>query len=121
MGSDKHQSPSSIITFKDLPEGTIYFPTFRKRVINPLLKAFENKTDKFIEACYRLNGIPASKGDVASYFQVLPRIGMTFVMWNGDSELPGEGTVLFTKDIINYLPIEDITVLCQILTQKLSE
>ena len=42
-----------MITFKELPGGTSYFPTFIKRTINPLLKRFGKGVIKWITAMWQ--------------------------------------------------------------------
>ena len=114
-----YPTDSRQITFKEIPDGLIYYPTFYKRAITPLLKRFGDSLEEFDEAASRLVGTKIPKGDTAVYFQVLPKIGLTWVLWSGDSELPANGTVLFNSDISRYLPVEDIAVLCQSIAVKL--
>jgi hypothetical protein len=40
-------------------------------------------------------------------------IPLTLVLWKGDAEFSAEGTIMFDRTIVDYLPGEDIIVLCQ--------
>jgi hypothetical protein len=107
------------ITFKDLPEGLIYYPTYLKRCVQPLIESFGTNLDTFIEAGQNLKAVNIPRGDAGVHLQALPRIGINIALWLGDDELPAEGTVYFSSDIKNYLPTEDIAVLCQSISLKI--
>ena len=46
-------------------------------------------------------------------------VPVTFVLWKGDEELPPEGNILFDSTISEYLSVEDINVLCEIIAWRL--
>jgi hypothetical protein len=49
----------------------------------------------------------------------LPRVRLTWVLWRGDDDFPADSTVLFDSKIDDYLPTEDIAVLCQSVALRL--
>ena len=108
-----------LITFKELPEGGIYFPTFVKRAIKPLLDKFADRPESLIANAEQLGGVKADTGDFSFKLNALPRVPLTVTLWLGDEELPPEGSMLFDSSVVDYLPTEDITVLCEILAWKL--
>lgn len=108
-----------LITFKELPEGTVYYPTFVKRTIKPLLDNFADRPAALLAAAESLGGVKAGAGDFSFRLNALPRVPLTVTLWLGDEELPAEGNILFDSTITDYLPTEDITVLCEILVWKL--
>ncbi|TFG46464.1 MAG: DUF3786 domain-containing protein [Dehalococcoidia bacterium] len=107
------------ISFQELPEGLVYYPSFYKRVIIPLVKHFGDSPEQFISTATILGGTMMPLGDVAVCFQALPKVKLTWVIWRSDKEFPAEGTILMNTDITKYLPIEDIAVLCHSITLKL--
>jgi len=107
------------ISFKELPEGVVYYPTFYKRAIRPLLNKFGASPAGLIAAAAMFGGAEAHQGDAAVTFQAFPKVAMTWVLWRGDDEFPAEGTLLADRSIQDYLPIEDIVVLCQTIAIKL--
>lgn len=109
----------NMITFRELPEGTVYQPTFAKRTIQPLLDNFGKDPDNLLLFSQRLGGYKADYGDTAITINALSRVPLTIVVWQGDDEFPSRGNVLFDANISDYLPTEDITVLCEIVTWKL--
>ena len=108
-----------LITFRELPEGTVYQPTFAKRTIQPLLENFGKEADTLLLFSQRLGGYKADYGDTAITINAFSRVPITIVVWQGDDEFPSRGNVLFDANITDYLPTEDVTVLCEIITWRL--
>jgi Domain of unknown function (DUF3786) len=106
-------------TFKELPDGMIYYPTFIKRTIKPILDRYAEAGDLLMAAAERLGATKAESGDFSFTINALPRVPVTLTLWVGDEELPAEANILFDASITDYLPTEDITVLCEILAWKL--
>lgn len=107
------------IAYKELPEGVVYFRTFHKRAIKPLIDHFGRQPKKLIEAAKELGGHKADYGDVAVTINAFKRVPITFVLWKGDEEFPPDGSILFDATVSDYLSIEDINVLCERITWKL--
>lgn len=107
------------ITFKELPEGSGYYPTFYARAIKPLVKQFGNEPRRLSEAAKNLGGRPASYGDFSVTIDGFKKVPVTLVLWRGDDEFPPEGNILLDSSISHCLPTEDIIVLCQIITWRL--
>jgi hypothetical protein len=108
-----------LITFRELPSGPIYFPTFTKRTVSPIIEKYKKKPQKLIAAAAKLGGQQTSYGDVSVEIPAFPRVKITIVLWQGDAELPAEANILFDANIAGYLPTEDITVLSETITWKL--
>jgi hypothetical protein len=108
-----------IITYKELHEGINYYPTFFKRAIDPIINHFKDKPQKLLEVAKELGGHKASYGDIAVTIDAFPLVPVTVVLWSGDNEFAPDGNIMFDDTIPNYLPTEDITVLCEIIAWKL--
>ena len=107
------------ISYKELPEGANYFPTFSKRAIKPVVEHFSKEPEGLVDVATKLGGYKANYGDIAVTINAFPRVPITFILWQGDDELPPEGNILFDSNIPDYLPIEDIIVLCEAIAWKL--
>ncbi len=107
------------IAYKELPDGVVYFPTFHKRAIKPLVDHFGRQPKKLIEVAKGLGGHKAAVGDVAVTINAFKRVPITFVLWKGDDEFPPDGSILFDATVSDYLSIEDINVLCERIAWKL--
>ena len=110
---------NKLITFKELPEGANYFPTFSKRSIEPLTAHFSQQPHRLIEAAARLGGHEVDYGDVAVTINGFHRVPVTIVLWQGDEEFSPRGNILFDATISDYLSTYDITVLCENITWRL--
>ncbi|MFH1169088.1 MAG: DUF3786 domain-containing protein [Chloroflexota bacterium] len=108
-----------LITYKDLPEGTVYFPTFSKRAIKPLVDNFGGEPQRLPEAALALGGHKADFGDAATTISAFSRVPITLVLWRGDEEFPPEGNILFDSTVTDYLSVEDINVVCETIAWKL--
>ena len=107
------------LTYKEIPGGVTYFPTFHKRTIKPLVENFGQQTQRILDAAAKLGGRPAEYGDAAVNIDAFKKVPLTFVLWQGDEEFAAEGNILFDSSICGYLSSEDITVLCEIVSWKL--
>ena len=110
---------NKIITYKELPEGVNYFPTFYKRAIKPLVTHFGNEPQELLNCAIILGGYEANYGDVAVTISAFSRVPITLVLWKGDDELTPEGNIIFDSNISDYLSTEDINVLCETIAWKL--
>ena len=110
---------NKMITFKELPEGINYFPSFSKRTIKPLVDHFGKEPHLLIDAAAILGGHRVDYGDVAATINAFPCVPITVVLWRGDEEFAPSGSIMFDATISDYLSAEDITVLCQTIAWKL--
>ncbi len=108
-----------MITYKELHEGINYYPTFFKRAIDPIVNNFSDKPPKLLEVARRLGGRKADYGDTAVTIDAFPRLPLTIVLWRGDKEFAPDGNILFDSTIPDYLPTEDITILCEVIAWRL--
>ena len=108
-----------LITFQELPDGHIYYPTFLKRSVQPLLSNFGSDPGLLLPPAEKLGGKCVALGDFAVTINAFPRIQLTIVLWRGDEEFEARGSILFDAGISDYLPTEDITILCETISWKL--
>jgi hypothetical protein len=102
-----------VISFKEIPDAAGYFPTFYARAIKPLVTYFGNEPERLPEMAELVGGRKADYGDVSVTVHPLSMVPLTLVLWKGDAEFPAEGTIMFDRTITDYLPTEDIIILCQ--------
>ena len=107
------------ITFKELPEGVVYFPTFAKRTLNPLTRNFGKTPHRLLDIAMGLGGQKAAFGDVSVTISAFPRVPITLVLWRGDSEFPPLANIMFDATVTDYLPTEDIIVACEAMVWTL--
>ncbi len=109
----------TMITFKQMPGGVSYYPAFFGRVIGPLVKHFGGQPDLLLKTAERLGGKEAQIGDASVTVNAFPHVPVTLALWKGDDEVAPSGNVLLDASISDYLPTEDVAVLCGNLVWKL--
>jgi hypothetical protein len=107
------------ITYRQLPGGLIYYPTFVQRTIKRLIEFYGNKTQDFIKAGQTLGGETGCAGDASVVIRAFPRVPVNLILWQGDNELTPQLNILFDANISDYLEPEDITVMCEIIAGRL--
>jgi hypothetical protein len=112
-------SSNKLTTYKEMAGGNVYFPTFLKRTVNPLLKYFGREPHLLVDVARRLGGYQVEQGDVAVTISAFSRVPITLVLWQGDDEFGPDGSIIFDANISDYLSTEDITVLCETVTWRL--
>lgn len=113
------QISNKLVTYKELPEGANYLPTFSKRAIKPLVDYFGKQPHLLVDIATKLGGQKADYGDVAVTINAFSRVPITFVLWQGNEEFPPNGNIIFDSSISDYLTTEDINVLCEAIAWRL--
>ncbi|MBI2851781.1 MAG: DUF3786 domain-containing protein [Chloroflexi bacterium] len=108
-----------LITFRELPDGAVYHPTFVKRTIQPLVKNFGADPGALLEAAGDMGAQRADYGDAGIIINAFKKVPVIIAMWRGDEEFPAQGNVLFDSSISDYLPTEDVTILSEIIVWRL--
>lgn len=99
------------IAFREVPGGgALYYPAFKKRAIDPLVKALADQPAAFQKAAVALSGVPEKYGTVSVTLYAFPFVPITYVLWQGDAEMPASGTILFDASVAAFLPVEDIVL-----------
>lgn len=107
------------ITYRDLPGGLVYFPTFQKRTIDQLVDSFGSIPSRIVKAGEVLDASNPHMGDASLLIHAFPRVPIYILIWASDTELPPGGNILFDTNITDYLTSEDVTVVCETITWRL--
>ena len=99
-----------LIAFRDIAGASVYEPSFLKRAVNPLVRAFDGKPELLLAAGERLGGIRAEVADTAITLSVLPLLPITYGIWHGDAEFRPSGVILFESSARRLLTVECLVV-----------
>ncbi len=100
------------ITYRDLPGGMFYAQAFHGYAELPLVRDLgKDGVQALRRAAERLGGDPVELGNAAYAFQVLPRVRLAAVYWEGDEELESQASVLFEGTAPHYLSTDGLAVL----------
>ncbi len=120
-GAKGTPATGKMIAFRQLSGGVSYFPAFSQRAIGPLVKNFGRRWELLKKAAAELGGREAGYGDASVTISAFDRVPITSVLWRGDEDedVAANGNILFDANISDYLPTEDVTVLCETIIWKL--
>ena len=111
--------PGKWISFSELADGQFYNAAFQGYTSKNLLQHFGDNYEAFNQANHNLCGEKTSFGDGAYRYQILPKVAMLLVHWQGDDEFPPSYKILF-EDIVDYhLPTDACAILASMLTGKI--
>jgi hypothetical protein len=113
------QDSGVAVNYKQVPGAAIYNDNFTKRTINPMVKAFHDDLEKFMQKGLAMGGEPRSYGHASFTVRALPYIPLTFVIWQGDEEVPAGGNILFDETVKDWLCAEDLSALPGLLVHKM--
>jgi len=114
------QPSGNWITLKEVPNGgMIFYPAFKKAVLDALVNTFQHDIAAFDRAAAALSGKPLRMGDSAAVFAAFPKIPLAVLMWQADEELGGSANFLYDSTIEHFLPLETIIALGYYLGHKL--
>lgn len=108
------------VSLKEISSATaLFYPAFNKSTIQKLIKTFDNKTDVLTQKSINLGGEEIKMGDVAYKFQVLPKISIGIVFWQGDDEIESNATVLFNPSIKDLVHVETVIGIGSAVVEKM--
>ena len=107
------------ISFAELPNGRFYNQAFQGYTGRALWRIFQDDHDAFKKVALQNGGSPVPIGDAAFSFQVLPRVNLLAMMWQGDEDFPSSYQILFDASVSHYLPTDACAIAGSMLTQRL--
>jgi len=108
-----------MVSFKQLPGASFYEPAYRRRGPQRIERRFGSDLELFRRACRVLAWEEGELGDASCSIEVFPRLKAMVVLHRGDEEFPPEATLLFSGEIADWLPLEDVAVLSGLIASRL--
>lgn len=109
------------IAFSELPEGRFYNQAFQGYTGKKLFQFFKDDKDTFLTASKKIGGMKHSLGDAAYALNILPRVPILTVMWQGDEDFASSYKLLFDASVSHYLPTDVCAIAGSMLTHKYIE
>lgn len=107
------------ISFKQLPGGQGYFPTFKKRVIDIILQKYGSRPEDLLKLAERLGAKKAQLAEISIVLEVLEQVPLLINFWRGDDEFGPGANILFDQGISEIFCTEDIVVLAEVLAHSI--
>ena len=110
---------NKLISYRELPNGMVFYSAFRSIAINPIAQEFGNNLNRFEERANVLGGRKVKLGELAFEFKIFPRVPVTYVLWGGDEEIPASANILFDESAQEQLHTEDLAEVGEVITHQL--
>ncbi|VVB68802.1 Uncharacterised protein [uncultured archaeon] len=100
------------ISLKETDGGKVFWPAFHKVVMKPLVESFQEDREGLVwNLRERLGGRVVEGGDVAIEVIAFPEIFVRIIFWEGEEDLPDEGTMMFDRELNGVYSMEDVSAL----------
>jgi hypothetical protein len=110
---------NKLITYRELPDGMVFYNAFRSIAIEPIAQEFGEDLDRFETHADALGGRKVKLGEIAFEFKIFPRVPVTYLLWGGDEEIPASANILFDESASEQLHTEDLAEVGEVITHHL--
>ncbi len=107
------------IDFNQLEGGEAYYPAFKKRTIDRIIKKFGQKPGELAKAAVRFPSKPGQFGDVSAIIYPFEEVGILIKMSKADEEFGPDANILYDANISRIFCTEDIVVLTETVVHQL--
>ena len=119
IGSKQRMLRNKLISYRELPNGMVFYNAFRNLAIDPIAEIFGNDMEAFEEHGMELGGNRVSYGEMAFEFSIFPRVPVTYILWTGDEEISASANILFDLSALEHLHTEDLAEVGEVITHQL--
>jgi hypothetical protein len=113
------EESSQLISFAQLPGGTVYQNAFNRRAVQPIERVFGSAPETLYKAAELLDAQKLDYGDYSVKIYALPLVPISVVLWSSESEFPTSANILFDSSVSNYLSTEEAAVLGELASTRL--
>ncbi len=115
MHAKAQASTEEWISFKEFPDGPLYYSNFHARCLQVFAQIGNQKPEALKDYMTALHAQALKKGDLAWRFTVTPGLELIWILWFSDDEFEAEGQILFDKKTTNVFNIKDLAILGDVL------
>lgn len=107
------------IGFRQLEGGDGYYPAFRHRTIDVILRKYGDSPKELVKAAGRVGGRAVDIGDGGVVIEAFESVPVLITVWKGDEELKAGANISFDKSALEIFCTEDIVVMTEIVAHAL--
>jgi len=107
------------IDFNQLEGGEAYYPAFKKRTIDHVLKKYGSNPDGLLKTTERMPAEKGGSGDAGIIVRPFEGVPILITMWKADEEFGPSANILFDKNISQIFCTEDVVVLTELVVHQL--
>ncbi len=110
---------NKLISYRELPNGMVFYNAFRNIAINPVAQKFGSDLEGFEKRALELGGHKTTLGELSFEFKIFPRVPVTYILWAGDDEIPAAANILFDISAQEHMHTEDLAEVGEVITHHL--
>jgi len=107
------------LSFKELSGIEGYYPAFKKRSIEPVIRKYGNNPSGLLEVLDRFPGKRVDQADIGIVLEAFTGVPVMIELWRADEEFGPEANILFDKSIAGIFCTEDIVVLSGLVAMSI--
>ncbi len=107
------------LTFRELSGIEGYYPAFKNRAIEPIIRKYGNNPQGLLQALERLPAKRVMEPDVSIVLEAFEGVVVLIKLWRADEEFGADANMLFDKSITGIFCTEDIVVLAGLVAASL--
>lgn len=107
------------ISFPELDGGKGYWPTFKKRALDPIVRKYGKNPQGLLDAVERFSAKRAQIADIGIALEAFPEIPVLITLWKADEEFSAEVNMLFDANIKEIFPTEDVVVMAGFVAKEI--
>jgi len=115
MNANGKEMTNEWISFKEFPDGPLYYSNFHKRCIQVFAQIGNQMPEQLKNYMNLKKAIPYGKGDLSWQLTVMPGVDIVWILWFGDDEFEAEAQILFDKKLTDVFNIKDLAILGDVL------
>lgn len=106
---------SKWVSYRQLPNGDVFFPAIKTNVLENLSKYFFNTKREILRKKLVQLGFETIKNpraDIVAIGQFAPKVPVMVQFWDGEEGIPSSFQILFDKTAYLHMHMEDLAALC---------
>ncbi len=107
------------MNFRELSGIEGYYPAFRKRAIEPILRKYGNNPSAILEDLDRFPAKRVTEADIAIVLDAFEGVPVLIKLFRADEEFVPDANMLFDSSITKIFCTEDIVVLAGFVSSGL--
>jgi len=107
------------VTFRELSGIEGYYPAFKNRAIEPIIRKYGNNPQGLLQTLDRLPGKKVMESDISIVLEAFEQVPVLIKFWRADEEFAPDANMLFDKSITKIFCTEDIVVLAGFVAASL--
>ncbi|MDD5432704.1 MAG: DUF3786 domain-containing protein [Candidatus Omnitrophica bacterium] len=107
------------LTFRELSGIEGYYPAFKKRSIDPIVRKYGSNPKGILSAIEKLPAKKAEEAEMGIVVNAFEDVPVLVKVWGGDDEFGPDANIYFDRSVIKIFPTEDIVVLAGIVASSI--